>query len=87
MKKLHLAFGISALALIVVGLLHGGIAWIIAEQTWDPFATSFPTWAAMVIPLLFYALGDLVVLLAWFITWIIVGRIRKKNCKEISNVL
>ena len=53
MKRLHLAFGVTALAVIIVGLLHGGVAWIIAEATWDPWETSFPTWGAFVLPLLY----------------------------------
>ena len=46
MKRLYLGFGITALTVIVVGLIHGGIAWIVAEATWNPSGTSLPTWAA-----------------------------------------
>ena len=82
MKRLHLALGVTALAVIIVGLIHGGIAWIVAEATWDPWATSFPTWGAFVLPLLFYSVGVVVILLAWLITWLIVRGIRKRGLQK-----
>lgn len=87
MKKLHLAFGITALAILTVGLVHSGIAFIVAEVTWDPLATSFPTWAAFVLPLLFYMIASVIILLAWLITWLIVSNIRKKDCPNRSDVI
>ena len=82
MKRLHLALGITTLAVIIVGLIHGGIAWIVAEATWDPLANSFPTWAAFVLPLLYYSVGVLVVLLAWLTIWLIIRGIRKKELQK-----
>ena len=82
MKKFHLAFGITTLAVIIVGLIHGGIAWIVAEATWDPWTTSLPTWAAFVLPLVYYSIGVLVILLAWLTTWLIVRGIRKKGLQK-----
>ena len=78
MKRLHFAFGITALAVIGAGLIHGGIAWIVAEATWDPWATSLPAWAAFVLPLLYYSVGVLIILLAWLIAWLIVRSIQKR---------
>jgi len=80
MKKLHFAFGVTALVVIIAGLIHGGIAWIVAEVTWKE--TSFPTWAAFVLPLPFYSIGVLVILLAWLTTWLIVRGIRKKRLQK-----
>lgn len=77
MKRLHLGFGITALAVIVIGLIHGGIAWIVAEATWNPSGTSLPTWSAFVLPLLFYSVAVTVVLIAWLITWLIVRSSKK----------
>lgn len=82
MKKLHLAFGLAALTVLFVGLIHGGIAWIVAETTWDPMMTSLPTWAAFVLPILFYSLGVLVILLAWLITWLIVRGVSNKRLQK-----
>lgn len=88
MKKLHLTFGLIALAAIVAGLIHGGIAWIIAEVTWDPMMTSFPTWGAFVLPFLFYGAVALAVVLVWFCTWLIVRGIRKKQiAKQPENMI
>lgn len=77
MKRLHLGFGITALSVIVVGLIHGGIAWIVAEATWNPSGTSLPTWAAFVLPVLFYSVAVTIVLIAWLITWLIVRSSKK----------
>ena len=82
MKKLHLVFGITALAVIIVGLIHGGVAWIVAVATWEPWATSFPSWVAFVLPLLYYSVGVVVILLSWFITWLIVRCVRKKGLQK-----
>lgn len=82
MKKLHLAFGITALAVLVIGLLHGAVAWIVAEATWEPLATSFPTWGAFVLPLLFYSLGVFAILTVWLITWLIVRSVRKRRLQK-----
>ena len=82
MKKLHLAFGITTLAVIIVGLIHGGIAWIVAEVTWESWATGFPTWGAFVLPLLYYSVGVLVILLAWLTIWLIIRGIRKKGLQK-----
>lgn len=79
MKKFHLAFGLTALAAAVIGLVHGGVAWAIAESSWSPTATSFPTWVAFMLPLLFYGLIVLAILLVWLLTWLIVCGIRKKH--------
>lgn len=76
MKRLHLGFGITALSVIVVGLIHGGIAWIVAEATWNPSGTSLPTWAAFVLPVLFYSVAVTIVI-AWLITWLIVRSSKK----------
>lgn len=78
MKKLHLVFGFVALGVVLIGLIHGGVAWMIAEVTWDPMETSFPAWAAFVVPMLFYGMGAFAVLLAWLFTSLIVRRVRKK---------
>ncbi len=86
MKKLHLAFGIAALGVIVAGLIHGGIAWIVAEATWDPVVTSFPTWGAFVLPLLFYGLGASAVLVAWLAVWSAV-RLTQRHCKNRDDVI
>ncbi len=77
MKRLHLGFGITALLVIVVGLIHGGIAWIVAEATWNPSETGLPTWSAFVLPLLFYSVAVTIVLIAWLITWLIVRSSKK----------
>ena len=77
MKRRKLGFGITALAVIVVGLIHGGIAWIVANATWNPLETSLPTWAAFVYPVLFYSVVVSVVLIAWLITWLIVRSSKK----------
>ncbi len=82
MKKLHLAFGIAALAGIIVGLIHGGVAWIVAEATWEPATTSFPTWAAFVLPILFYSVGVLAILLAWFVAWRVARRVASKRLQK-----
>ena len=82
MKRFHLAFGITTLAVIIIGLIHGGIAWIVAEATWDHLANSFPTWAVFVLPLLYYSVGVLVILLAWLTTWLIIRGIRKKGLQK-----
>lgn len=82
MKKLHLAFGITALAVIIVGLIHGGVAWIVAEATWDPWTNSFPSWAAFVLPLLYYSVGVVAILLSWLITWLIVRCVRKNRLQK-----
>ena len=89
MKKLHLSFGITTLAVIIVGLIHGGIAWIVAEATWDPLANSFPTWVAFVLPLLYYSVGVLVILLVWLTTWLVIRGIRKKGLQKVnqSNII
>ncbi len=82
MKKLHLGFGIAALCAFAAGLIHGMVAWIIAEITWDPYLTSFPTWGAFVLPLPFYALGVAAVLLAWLVTSLSLRAVRKSRCKR-----
>lgn len=82
MKRLHLAFGLTALVVILVGLIHGGVAWLVAEITWEPLETSFPTWAAFVLPILFYGVGALVILLAWLIAWLVVRGVRAKGLKN-----
>lgn len=87
MKKLHLGFGIAALCVLLAGLIHGTIAWIVAEMTWDPYLTSFPTWGAFVLPLFFYALGVAAVLLAWLAAWGITKVMKKSNCKKQDGVL
>ena len=87
MKKLHLGFGIAAVCVFAAGLIHGGIAWIVAEMTWDPYLTSFPTWAAFVLPLPFYALGVAAVLLAWLAAWGITKGVKKNRCKKQDGVL
>lgn len=87
MKKLHFWFSVAAIAVITVGLIHSGISWIVAEVTWEPLATSFPTWGAFVLTLLFYAMGEGVILLAWLITWLIVRAVRNNRCKMWENVL
>lgn len=89
-KKLHLVFGIAALSVLFVGLLHGGISWLVAELTWEPFATSFPTWAVFVLTLMFYSLGAAAILLLWLIAYLIVcafKRKRKGDCKRQGTVL
>ena len=82
MKKFHLAFGIITLAVIAAGILHGGVAWIVAAATWDPFATSFPAWVAFVLPLFCYSLAALIVLLAWLLSWIILRGIWKNRLQK-----
>ncbi len=82
MKKLHLGFGIAALAVLVVGLMHGGIAWIVAEATWDPMATSAPTWVAFVLPIVCYSMGIFVILLAWLTAWLIAREIARKRLQK-----
>ena len=82
MKRLYLGFGITALMVIVVGLIHGGIAWIVAEATWSSSGTSLPTWAAFVLPVLFYSVVVSVVLIAWLITWLIVCSSKKRITKR-----
>ena len=84
MKKIHLIFGLTAVAVIVIGTIHGGIAWIVAEVTWDPLATSFPTWGAFVLPLLFYSVGAGAVLLAWLIAWLVIFSRKKGIAKRRS---
>ncbi len=85
MKKIHLIFGLTALAILVIGILHGGIAWIVAEVTWDPMATSFPTWSAFVLPLLFYSVGAGAVLFAWLIAWLVIFSRKRGLQKGIRN--
>ena len=87
MKKVHLGFGIAALCVLAIGLIHGGIAWIVAGLTWDPHLTSFPTWAAFVLPLPFYALGVAAVLLAWLAAWGVLRAMKKSHCKKQDGVL
>lgn len=82
MKKLHLAFGIVALGVLLAGVIHGGVAWIVAEITWDPFANSFPTWAAFVLPILCYSLGASAVLLTWLLTWLTVRWASNKGLQK-----
>lgn len=71
MKKFHLVFGIITLAVIVAGLIHGSIAWIVAEAAWDAAATSFPTWSAFALTFLWYSFGTVAVLIVWGIAWLI----------------
>ncbi len=87
MKKLHLGFGIAALCGVAAGLIHGTIAWIVAEVSWDPYLTSFPTWGAFILPLPFYALGVAAVLLAWAVTWLSLRAVKKSHCKKQDGVL
>ena len=63
-------------------MIHGGVSWIVAEATWDPWTTSLPTWAAFVLPLVYYSIGVLVILLAWLTTWLMVRGIRKKELQK-----
>lgn len=86
MKKLHLGFGIAAAAVCAAGLVHGLIAWLVAEATWDPLTGSFPTWAAFVLPLPFYAAAVAAVLAAWLFVWLFL-RMKKTRCKKRDGVL
>ena len=85
MKRLHLVFSATTLAVIIVGLIHGGVAWIVAKATWDPWANSFPTWVAFVLPLVYYSVGVFVILFAWLTTWLILRGIRRKKGLQKGN--
>ncbi len=87
MKKLHLGFGIALCCLLFVGLVHGGICWIVAETTWNMMETSFPTWAAFAIILMCYAFAAAVLLLVWLIVFLIVRGRKKAACKKQESVL
>ena len=81
MKRLNLAFGIITLIVIVCGLIHSGVAWIVAETTWDPYTTSFPTWGAFVLPIICYGVITMIVLIAWLIAFLALRGIDKSRSK------
>lgn len=78
MKKLNLAFGITAITIVAIGLIHGIVAWITAEIMWDKTMTSMPTWTAFVLPLLCYGIAVAMVLFVWVFAALIVRKIQKK---------
>ncbi len=82
MKKLHLGFSIAALAVLAAGIVHGGIAWLVASLTWDPMETSFPAWSMFAIVMMFYLLAVAVVLLAWLFTWLLVRAVKKRRLQS-----
>lgn len=86
MKKLHLWFGIAAAVVCGAGLVHGTVAWLVAEASWDPLTTSFPAWAAFVLPLPFYAAAAAAVLAAWLLSWLFLRK-KKTRCKKRDGVL